>query len=480
MLILTKNGGLKMNEFYTAEATPINETLVCLLTKDKMTGIISFSEPSNGGSKLSESQIRQIIASNNITHGINEELLTQLSKEHEYDFKYIIASGTLPIHGEDGRIEVCVDLPLNDGNIRLKENQDGSVNFKSLGIISNVKKGTLLAKKVLPTQAIDGINVCGTILKAKNGKEVHIKKGKNVTLSDDGLLAYAAIDGQPCFENNILDVLRILTISGSVDASVGNVDFLGDVIVEGNVNTGYSITSGGNIEIKGSVEACTLIAKGNIVLRYGIQGSNSGKLVAGKNVIAKFIENCTVEAGQDIVAESVIQSNIVAGNIIQVTKGKGNIIGGEILATSSIFANVIGGQMETPTTLKIGIPVEILQRNTELLQELKTKNKQLSELSKNIVFLFEKNKHTSLSDAKLELLNRLSLNKNTLELEIKELRKEATKLSSIIERHSKGRIVAYKSIFPGTRIYIGNTYKRIHDKCESCSVRAENAQIIID
>lgn len=469
-----------MDDFNTSDSNPINEKLNCLVTKDKMTGIISFSAPSNGGTNLTLEQIKEALASNNIKYGINEELLEQLSKNHEYDFKYIIANGTYPIHGEDGKIEICVQLPLGDGSVNITENKDGSVDFKKLGLITNVTKGTLLATKTLPTEGVDGVNVCMGVLKAKKGKDVRFYKGKNIVVSEDGLSAYAATDGQPVYQNDILDVLHVLTIHGNVDASVGNVEFLGDVTVEGNVNAGYSINAGGSIEVKGSVEGSTLIAKGNIVLRHGVQGGNIGKLVAGKSVIAKFIENCVVEAGQDIVSESIIQSNVTAGNIIQVNAGKGNIIGGEILATSSIFVNSIGGAMETPTVLKIGVPVDIVQKNQEVLQEMQLKSKQLSEINKNITFLFEKNKSAALSDAKLELLNRLNTTKTTLETEVKALRKEAIRLSSLIESSSKGSIVVDKAIFPGVRFYVGNAYKRIHDKRGRSKVYGQYSEVIVE
>ncbi len=71
---------------------------------------------------------------------------------------------------------------------------------------------------------------------------------------------------------------------------MGNINFPGDVEIKGNVISNLTVTATGNIEILGAVEAASIIAGKNIVLKTGIQGMDKGVLQAGGNITARFIE----------------------------------------------------------------------------------------------------------------------------------------------------------------------------------------------
>ena len=56
---------------------------------------------------------------------------------------------------------------------------------------------------------------------------------------------------------------------------------------------------------------------------------DKGKLIAEGSVYAQFIERATIVAGVDVIADSIIHSNIEAGRAIIATVS-GNIMGGNI------------------------------------------------------------------------------------------------------------------------------------------------------
>ncbi len=63
--------------------------------------------------------------------------------------------------------------------------------------------------------------------------------------------------------------------------------------------------AGGNVEVRGNV-CGAMVEATNITVRTGIQGMNRGVLRARELVVAKFIENATVYADQEIIVSNVI------------------------------------------------------------------------------------------------------------------------------------------------------------------------------
>ena len=76
------------------------------------------------------------------------------------------------------------------------------------------------------------MDVTGRELKSRPGKSPHVPQGKNTELSEDGTKLTAVIDGDVTFQNNTFCVDKILTIAESVDNSVGNLDYNGNILIK--------------------------------------------------------------------------------------------------------------------------------------------------------------------------------------------------------------------------------------------------------
>ena len=73
------------------------------------------------------------------------------------------------------------------------ELEDGTVDYKEIATINNVRKGELIAERVLATAGINGKAVTGEVLFAKAGKEDRFKIGKNVVTDAEKMFMFAAI-----------------------------------------------------------------------------------------------------------------------------------------------------------------------------------------------------------------------------------------------------------------------------------------------
>ncbi len=466
------------NRLNQEELKPVNETLFVEVSKDKMLGVIWFEEPKNGGAVLSLNQIKDEIDRKGIKKGIDFELLNHIASEKKYSYKYIIAKGILPEDGQDGILTLTFSAE-DIKSFKPKQNADGTVDFKNLHAVHNVKKGDILATKTPPADGKEGYNIFDQVLKAKKGKDVRIPKGKNTEISADGLSLIAAVDGKLEYDGHNIYVNTVYTLNGDLDSSIGNIDFIGSVVISGSIKSGFTVKAEGSVEVKGSVEDSVIIAGGDIFLSYGIQGIEKGKLISGGNVVAKFIQNATVEAKKDVITEAIIHSNVSAGNMIRVESGKGTIVGGSVAATHMILAKSIGSPMGTATTVQIGILPSIYQKHKQIEAELHLKQETLDKVEQSIKFLFTKARETKLDAQKQMMLHKLNDSRTPLIEEIGVLKSEFNELSEVLREAQDGIIKAMDTVYPGVKLIIGNSIKYVDDTQVRCTIRKVDGDIFI-
>ena len=59
-------------------------------------------------------------------------------------------------------------------------------------------------------------------------------------------------------------------VDGDVDVSIGNISFVGSIIVRGTIRSGFKVEAEGDIEVWGNVEAATVQSQGNVIIRGNI------------------------------------------------------------------------------------------------------------------------------------------------------------------------------------------------------------------
>ena len=455
----------------------VNETIYVELSRDKMLGVIWFMPPGENGRKLSLEEIKEAINQKGIVKGINEEALIELSQDKKYNYKYVIAQGVPAVHGEDG------ELFLNFDRERLihfvpKQKENGTVDFKDLGTVFNVKKGDVLATRTLATMGQNGYNVLGGEVRAKKGKQVRLPKGKNTECLDD-LTLISSVDGKLEYDGYNVYINTVYTVNGDVDSSTGNIKFVGNVVVRGSVLSGFTVEAAGSVEVQGPVEDAIIIAGKDIFLSYGIQGTEKSKIIAGGNIVTKFIQNAHVEAKGDIITEAIIHSTVTAGNDIKVDMGKGTIVGGSITAANMIIAKSIGSSMGTVSDVQIGVLPELYQEHKELANKLQDKQEELAKLEQSIMFLNNKFKEGTLDANRRIMFSKLKLSRQPIMEQVEQLKHEFEHLSDKLRDVQNGVIKSKDAIYPGVKITLGNMVKYIDDPKRGCTIRKIDGELSI-
>ena len=442
-----------------------------LVTRDRMEASLQITLPP-GCCPLEMNELLEEIKKNGVVFGLNYEYVKKV-----YDcpgFRLVCAKGEQPTNGENSYIKYHVNM---DNNGHPSELADGSVDFKTLNLFTMVQEGDLLAEKVPATLSIPGIDVLGNAISGKCGKDIPLPVGKNVQVVNGNTLV-AMIAGQLLIANNKINVVPVIEIKEDIDVSTGNIEFMGDVIVHGSVQPGFTVKADGNVEIFGSISGGTVEGK-NIIIKMGIQGMHRGYVRAKENVVAKFIENATVQAGMDImVSDVVLHSRISAGKKILVEGRRGLIVGGTVMAGEEIRAKVVGSHMSTVTTLEVGVNPMLREEYRHVRAEIKKVDINLEKAKKALCILKSMDQSTMSSD-KREMLLKLTKAQFHLVGQGETMRSRIAVIQCEFSGMLDGRIKVADVIYPGVRIVVGTLVKPIGEILKFTSLYAEDGEIKI-
>ncbi|MDR5658240.1 FapA family protein [Serpentinicella sp. ANB-PHB4] len=453
----------------------INAEIVLDVSKNNLYCSAMVLEP-DGGDDVTLSDFKKKISELGIVYGIDYEKINYILDNKIYNKKVIIASGTEPQNGVDAKVVYHIDIEQKNTPAIL---EDGNVDFKQLNLISNVKKDTILAEINPSTKGTNGQDIFGNVVSAIPGKDTLFKLGKNVYLSEDSLKLHANIDGQAVIKNGIINVEEVYEVKGDVDNSTGNITFNGRVIVKGNVKSGFSIDSAGDILVHGVVEGARLTSSGDIILNRGVQGNNQAYLECTGNLIAKYIENTQIRTYGSIEADCLLHSNTMAKKNITISGKKGLIVGGEVRAGEHISAKIIGSHMGTLTKIEVGIDPDEKSRSENLKEEINDIEKKLESLKKTIDLLNKISKNSKLPKNKEEILIKSVKAYKVLKTNHDELIKEFNIVESKLQSTKAGKVHVSKVIYPGAKIVISNVIRQIYDELTTCTLSLIDGEVSV-
>jgi len=437
---------------------PHNDSMASVEVDDaEMKVYLTVLPPGDGGADLSFDVLKSLMIQYRVYFGVKEDVLSDFADKPMYREKVEVAEGQRAQNGRDAYIEYRFET--DQTKIRLKEGANGRVNFKEQNIIQNVRCNDVVAKKIPAENGIDGKTVTGKILPAHAGNDIPLPLGEKVHVGEDGVSIMADINGQVIFANGKINVEEIHTVEGDVNLkNGGNVLFLGTIIINGNVEDGFSVKAAGNIEVKGTVGRADMDAEGDIIIYQGINGKGGGKIKAGKSIWSRFIENANVEAGNMVVVtDGIINSQVDAIKSIICQGKRANIMGGRLRAGEEINAKVLGNSTTgTDTLCEVGFDPHS-KVELERLRAIKTAaDEELEGMRLDLQNLINtKKQRKSLPEEKEAYLRELMDRRQVLTEELKVTEEAIDKVNAYMqEMQVRGKISASTKVWPGVKIFI--------------------------
>lgn len=464
VLVAPRHPDLDRNAGITVEVSP-----------DQMEAFLVV-QPPLGGRKTTVADVQRALQAAGVVEGIKSDVVQAAVAGQRSAGRFLVASGRPAVNGNEGYLEYR--FSVKGPEVKPLELENGRVDYYNLQAVQNVTAGQVLATRVAPTNGLPGATVTGRTLPAKPGRDVRLPKGKNTEVGQNPDELVSLINGQVLFSAGKVNVYPIYEVRGDIDFGTGNIEFIGSVVIQGSVTSGFVVKATGNVEVRGSVEAATILAEGDIVVHRGVAGGDRGRLV-GKNVQAKFIQNCRVEAAGDVVVdEALMYADVEAQGKVEARGSKGRIVGGVVRAVKEVSARVIGSKLGTHTEIMVGVSPEVRAELETVHQDLAARERQLDEVVKSVRLVKEAvaaGRPVPGGDA--ERLPRLVAAMGQLNETVERLRYRREELEVLVNNAAAGLVKATDMIHSGVKISIGPLTLLVQDEAAKALFYLEDGEI---
>jgi len=339
-------------------------------SEDEMEGyvtIVPYRDERRGYIETERELIQQL-KKEGIVYGIMEDKVKEAMELYNFgkDVKnFLIAVGKPVENGVDGKVELKVNLstqPKIEGN---------KIDYKELDKFKVVEKGELIAIKTKARKGKRGITVTGLGKEPKEGETVILFPGKNVKTEEkeDAIYFYAEETGYVVYQKDRIAVFPMLSITGDVDYSVGNIHYNGDVKIMGDVLPDFVVEATGKVIIYGTAISCTIKSDSDVIIKGGIAGKDKGKIIAKGDVDIGYIERGFIYTEGDVyVKGGVLDGKVVCGGTFYGELRTVKVMESEIKASKGINVFVAGSPYNKELTLITGVDV-LKEKEVEKFRE---------------------------------------------------------------------------------------------------------------
>ena len=468
----------EMTEIMVGDIYPIqiNEEMSVTVSADAMEAVCRFY-PAAGGTNMNVQEILRDLTAKGVKAGVDQDEILKFFQDRAYCTDFVLAKGKKPVDGQDARIEYYFNT---DVDLKPKKNEDGSVDYRELNVISHINEGDLLAKLFPEDRGIKGYDVQGREIKPKQVRSLQLEYGNNIRVSEDKTELYSEVTGHASLVNGKVFVSDVYEVPADVDNSTGNIDYPGNVTVRGNVKGGFSIIAKGDIVVEGVVEDALIQAGGQIIVKRGIHGMTKGILRAQGNVICKFIENATIISGGYVETDSILHSKVSAATEVRVSGKNGFITGGVIRAGSLVEAQTIGSSLGAGTRIEVGVDPEKKERYVKVQEELLQLNKTIEQIRTILTTYGEKLKNKEkLDQGKIQYIEQLMRAFKEKEAQRTPLKHEYERLQSILNGSSNARVKVSKTLYAGVIVNITDVSLIVKDDRSFCQLYKDEGEVKI-
>ncbi|MBU3136013.1 FapA family protein [Clostridium gasigenes] len=339
-------------------------------------------------------EIVNYLHENKIIMGIKKEEIKLI--EQSRDIKdFCIAASTPPEEPVQDKIKFVYNVNKDEENTDTMR----KIDYKNKILIESVKKGDIIAEIIKGSLGKEGISIYGKKIKTKPVKELKFKVGSGCSLEGNKILA--TIDGKISVGKNIFQVNKLHTVNGDVDIKSGNINFHGDVKVNGKVTEGMNIVANSINVVGGTFKANikvndSSIVLGNIVnteIKIGgqdlLKQKKGQELLLLKEQLQSLLENIIFLKEKKLIDENLtdgyLVKTLIESKYKTIPKNCTAIIGIELAnldgkseLISIIRKKLIGvGPINIKKYTEIEEIIEVLNNEMELLEIEKTLSKDL-------------------------------------------------------------------------------------------------------
>lgn len=329
-------------------------------------------------SLLQRADIRSDVINQDTIIGI----VTEVMAANPGRFVTVVAEATPAVHGVDAYIEWQIgeadadeEEAASDGD---DSDEDEAVSFYGKSTFTVVKAGEILGKFYPEVPGTEGKDVCGKVLVPRTAKPLAFKYDESINIGEGSNLV-AQIDGVLFRDRQSARVSDTLEIDDNVDFSTGNIDFPGNVLVRQGVKDCFTIEARDTIEVRGLIEAATLVAGKDLHAKGGFAGREQGTAQVEGSLTGKYLDAVQCQVGNELCIEREI-INCTCTVLGSIGSPRGSLIGGCTYVSGQVELMDLGASAQPITELHVGVlPLldPLISELTVIVEELVAEREKL-------------------------------------------------------------------------------------------------------
>jgi uncharacterized protein (DUF342 family) len=407
--------------------------------------------------KPSVDDLREVLRTHGIVSGISGEQLTAMQASPAYGESFVVARGRTPplkvisevTYGFDPGPMVS-QSDLSNPRPASHEQDCGPVDLKNVRVFQNVQAGDELVRRTVITPAMCGEDVFGNPIEPEFSKATRPKPGRGVKEDEQSGTITALVTGHADLTQGKVNVMESLDISGDVDYSVGNIDFVGDLKILGSVHPGFHVRAGRSLTINGNVDRAHIACAGDLTVIGIVFGAGETTINVDGNAAISALDQCEINVRGDLSVTNYMRhcTARVGGNLDIVSK-KGNLVGGEVQVYRHVEVTSLGSRMAALTKLTVGRNPFAEHNPDELRTELFAQEKKLKQIMLGIEALRKRMASLGPEPSLNERLEKLMLAQEQYVPKLEELRSQLAEAQRNAVYFRESRISVRDTVHPG-------------------------------
>ncbi|MDR0539768.1 MAG: FapA family protein [Spirochaetaceae bacterium] len=310
-----------------------------------------FYPARDGGRPFTKEYLDLVLKKTGICYGVEYKTIDDTADECNdtgaavYDV--IIARGFIPIDDSPAYFKINEELTKPPAPKILP---DGRVDYRAATPFIMVKEGDCLARMLAATPGHNGKTIYGVDVPFKKVQRRELIEGEGIYIQNDRI--YAKTAGRLKIEGSTISVEHTLRL-GAVDYTTGDIDFTGELVLEGAVSDGFKVHSGGNITALDTFAVSDCFSRGSIHAHRGVIGRGNSTVKANGVFRAAFVRNCNLVCkGNVYIEKEIIGSTVWTMGMLDIYAG--TVAGSTVYALRGIRAANIGTRSAKPARIYLG------------------------------------------------------------------------------------------------------------------------------
>ena len=370
-----------------------------------------------------------------------EVLLNASAAEPDGRHRMIVATGVRPRHGQDGYImwsEACERLGADDEDA-------GPVSYVF------VQEDDLIARQLEPTSGVDGRDVFGETIPAREGAPATFELDESVRPGKHGEL-FAARSGALFFEGGRVWISDALEMEGDLPEGFGVVEFEGDIEIGGDVSDGQTVRAEGALRVGGLVGAARCVSGGDAGFDGGVRGRNRASIMIGGDLRARYLEGALVVVGRHVAVDHEISDcEVRLGGRLQCKDGA--VRGGSCAVGGALEVAELGSPSGGGTRVALG-SLEEIDGFFPRLQKLENAINSASQKVQDDYETLKRNAPNP-TGAVAEQLTELEFQLSNYSMLRSNLEKAGEKLEGVLSRCTDAAVTVHRTLHRDVTLSIG-------------------------